>query len=1227
MSISHRTNRLKLVGQPSVEQLQNGRYRLTVTCSTINSREDWYSANKDRIFPDFGSLQSAEMSIDGLAPREGEAYTDMRLTKVESGNRSVRDGGDYLVVLTYETLGSAFVQVKDDNTDYELNGLRRVTRTSIAEAGTDYDKTVGTSFIDHQIDSETAVRCYLASYSVDDTDSFRQVQEVYIEPGILSLEQSLNNGRSLVSVNAFAMTAGQVSGELSEVTDSHELISQNESDYSGIKTSIFEYQIDESFTEDYELNGLKRITLLELSLSPFSPMIVGGLAGVDPDPPQSPPPNIVPIGSPVIGLYLGTQDIDNGGAVKVRESLWLQSGTLKVSSSNLSEGVKQIETTFLVTEGSTVGPVLSKTTDNFSGLNTITVTTLQDKNGESVVKDGSHLVNRYQRLVDFTYPGKIRLRQDIITSVVGVDPNILNFELSPPVQAKVPATVSVIFQLTSQIQDSDYNYSSGGDRSFGYWNPTQWAKTYVSGIGHRYTAFSQAEGMRGYRTDVDIDGIQNLTPGGSNTFVSNGVVIFSGAGAEYIKAESSDVTDPIYARIDGVSDGGGRKFTVAGKRLYGSTPFIMQVSGGPPDPSNVKYVLDIDVVPAFETVDGVQVYKKTIVTSTIPRQGVGFIDDSNVILQPPVNVNGTVIGSDIFISWDAYSPQSDFVVMVVEAFNPDPSLLGEVFYPDVEIIDRDAAVLSGTRLYRLRFLDISTGDVSPWVSLEVSVKPGVEYPIPDPENITSTPNGSDTDWAWTTNISSQITPYTQIYKGISGFGQKSLLADVPYGTLSYTEVNAETELGTFDYTFQLINPENGDTSNLVNISRVVDGAITAPTFSSITISPPSDLVLNWTNNQIIAGSEIIIERYDGSAFVSVATVSQSGVNQTYTDLNAVQDGTITYKITASSSSLGVSAPSYSSITIGPNNSIRMNRVFSSVTGNDDIIEWDEISGTADIVEVQANYQVGGYTNIGQPSSSSGSFTNVNGQTGPNILNYRLRAINTATGGFSAWKSVATPVPDVPLTAPTNFAPTLVPETPSQDEGWLWEWDSPFTGDPRYTSIIQVQPPDSTDWENFAPPIVNRDFYLMTPAGSSTVSSKYRVAIRDTLRNVTGPYAEFTTYTVLNTAYTQRVQYSAIAPGFTLGIVWDLPSGYADNRKRTYVEDQTQVANEWRPTIINQFSNPLEYFREGFATARRTYPDKSTFAFRIRTQSNTSTATNPIASPWTRVNIVTDTDEL
>ena len=255
MSISHRTNRLKLVGQPSVEQLQNGRYRLTVTCSTINSREDWYSANKDRILPDFGSLQSAEMSIDGLAPREGEAYTDMRLTKVESGNRSGMGAvGDYNVELTYETLGSAFVQVKDDTTDYELNGLRRVTRTSIAEVGTDYTKAVGSSYIDHQINNETAVRCYLASYSVDDTDSFRQVQEVYVEAGTLS--ETLDN------VGSQKAKVIETIGTNPTTPAGYVLASKQESDFEGFQTNRFTFlkpDVELSNSED-NVGSENRIT-------------------------------------------------------------------------------------------------------------------------------------------------------------------------------------------------------------------------------------------------------------------------------------------------------------------------------------------------------------------------------------------------------------------------------------------------------------------------------------------------------------------------------------------------------------------------------------------------------------------------------------------------------------------------------------------------------------------------------------------------------------------------------------------------------------------------------------------------------------------------------------------------------------------------------------------------------------------------------------------------------
>ena len=224
MAVSHRTNRLKLKGSPSVEKLQNDRYKLTITCSTMNSREDWYSANKARIFPDFGSLESAEMSIDGLAPRTGEAYTDMRLVSVQSSTQQEK----YIVTLVYQTLGDSFVQVKDDTVTYTENGLRRVTRESIAKAGTDFQKTVGTTSINSQIDAETAVQCFLSSYEVDDTDSYREVKEIYVEPG--KIQTSTKPGRIDETTEVTIVSTGTA------VVPSGELIFSSETEEQGYST-------------------------------------------------------------------------------------------------------------------------------------------------------------------------------------------------------------------------------------------------------------------------------------------------------------------------------------------------------------------------------------------------------------------------------------------------------------------------------------------------------------------------------------------------------------------------------------------------------------------------------------------------------------------------------------------------------------------------------------------------------------------------------------------------------------------------------------------------------------------------------------------------------------------------------------------------------------------------------------------------------------------------------
>jgi hypothetical protein len=75
---------------------------------------------------------------------------------------------------------------------------------------------------------------------------------MFLKPSIISVRQDLNNGERLVSVEAFSQTTTQVEDALDEVTEDHKLISKSESDYGGIKTSTYVYQINSSHKEDYE---------------------------------------------------------------------------------------------------------------------------------------------------------------------------------------------------------------------------------------------------------------------------------------------------------------------------------------------------------------------------------------------------------------------------------------------------------------------------------------------------------------------------------------------------------------------------------------------------------------------------------------------------------------------------------------------------------------------------------------------------------------------------------------------------------------------------------------------------------------------------------------------------------------------------------------------------------------------------------------------------------------
>ena len=433
MAVSHRTNRLKLIGTPAVEQLQNGRYQLTVNCTTMNSREDWYSSNKARIFPDFGSLESAEMSIDGLAPRTGEAYTDMRLVSVQSSTQQEK----YIVTLVYQTLGASFVQVKDDTVNYVENGLRRVTRESIAKAGTDFQKTVGTTSITSQIDTETAVTCVLANYEVNDTDSYREVTEIYLESGILSLSTPLVGGSQRVEVSALNLTSSEVDALLSEVTTDHKLIDESVSDFKGIKTFRYTFEVDDFEVRSKTENGLQMLTRTELSASNFS----DGTIGVD----------------TYTGLTLAGEEIDNGNTIKNRITRWMEPGIIdKAESEGLPELPSTKTHTWLASgvEPTLPGIVISKQKSNIGGFTVYRYTSISSSSdGDPTV--GTDLT--YQEEIEVKKPGLASL--EFFSSLGGNYSGSTVFaNLKPPLVSKIKATVNVSI-TSSQTADDIVAYN------------------------------------------------------------------------------------------------------------------------------------------------------------------------------------------------------------------------------------------------------------------------------------------------------------------------------------------------------------------------------------------------------------------------------------------------------------------------------------------------------------------------------------------------------------------------------------------------------------------------------------------------------------------------------------------------------------------------------------------------------------------------------------------------
>ena len=597
MAISHRTNRLKLIGTPAVEQLQNGRYQLTVNCTTMNSREDWYSSNKARIFPDFGSLESAEMSIDGLAPRTGEAYTDMRLVSVQSSTQQDK----YIVTLVYQTLGASFVQVKDDTIDLELNGLRRVSRTSIAQAGTDIptdDKDIGVDFIDHQIDAETAVRCFLSSYEIDDTDSYREFERTYIQAGELSRDiRSVGRGVQQTT-HQFLVTEGSTTGDI---------ISRDTDNFLGLKRITVSVIARPDGATLTNADGSAKLSYSEQQLVPFT---FPGVVDL-----QNEAGHVFPaVRSPVeakieadIYTYYQTSSSIVAGDFTTQSALGLW---------NPSDWCQKIST---ISSGGNNPAYFNaqglrgcRTRQSFSLSGDLNDLTLAD-----VVNGGSF---------EYSTVGRTFATNELfLEETTEVDQGKSVF------RQVVDYTLDITDRYTTVGGVFVFTMASEAKGQFTFevrWTGSQWKLTGTNVIldkqpsisgANQFVYSAAANGGQGaftasYTNQTSTSSFSFTASNGgdnpSDATWGTGVTATATSNTEEYGATSSSS-----ATFSGNSIAANFSF-IEGRAIEQGSVGKIRISGGPPNPLGKVYTLDVQLEKAFTKVDGADVYRKTIVVAT-----------------------------------------------------------------------------------------------------------------------------------------------------------------------------------------------------------------------------------------------------------------------------------------------------------------------------------------------------------------------------------------------------------------------------------------------------------------------------------------------------------------------------------------------------------------------------------------------------------------------------------
>lgn len=232
-------------------------------------------------------------------------------------------------------------------------------------------------------------------------------------------------------------------------------------------------------------------------------------------------------------------------------------GLVAVSIAMRDDGLREETNVAYGTKSTPSGVVIRDDYREGDGYRIYTVTSMQAADGTSAA-GASYSIEAY---VPFTYPGRAKAFSEVYDGKT-----MLNLFKDPPVATQVRATVTVSYQTSNTLGTiSDF------------WSPSQWACVRAQWVGSYGRQTSQIDALPGYRAD-------SSTP---VTFTGNGF-------------DSS----------------------IFGGVIYNASTAKITVTGGPSDPGGTTKTLhaSLDERPAFTSRAGVNYYRKTIVSASIPAQ-------------------------------------------------------------------------------------------------------------------------------------------------------------------------------------------------------------------------------------------------------------------------------------------------------------------------------------------------------------------------------------------------------------------------------------------------------------------------------------------------------------------------------------------------------------------------------------------------------------------------------